>query len=216
MSTEKFTLSGDAAPSKKQKQLAAARRWRARNKDKVAAYNKEWNAANKKDWYQENKERVAAYEKLRKDADPEKFKADAAARMRKWRRQNREKYLATQKVYSAKLRREQPEKIKRKKKASYERNATAISTRHRCRKYGLAPSQLAAMIDECKGHCPQCKTQFGDTRNTRPCIDHCHKSTMVRGILCGRCNLLLGLARDNPDILRKLIVYLEKAHLACG
>lgn len=45
------------------------------------------------------------------------------------------------------------------------------------------------------------------------CFDHCHTNNHFRGWLCDRCNRLLGQARDNPDLLRKLIIYLENDKL---
>jgi hypothetical protein len=41
-------------------------------------------------------------------------------------------------------------------------------------------------------------------------IDHCHSSGKVRGLLCVRCNVLLGLAKDNVKILNSAIDYLNK------
>ena len=40
------------------------------------------------------------------------------------------------------------------------------------------------------------------------CIDHNHVTGKVRGILCKSCNLLIGNAKDNVDILKSAIVYL--------
>lgn len=40
-------------------------------------------------------------------------------------------------------------------------------------------------------------------------IDHDHKTGKVRGALCPSCNVIIGLARDEPERLRKAIVYLE-------
>lgn len=39
-------------------------------------------------------------------------------------------------------------------------------------------------------------------------IDHCHKTGLVRGLLCHKCNLLLGHSNDNPEILMNAIKYL--------
>ena len=41
-------------------------------------------------------------------------------------------------------------------------------------------------------------------------FDHCHLSDVFRGWLCDRCNKVLGLVNDNPDLLNKMIYYLEK------
>jgi hypothetical protein len=42
------------------------------------------------------------------------------------------------------------------------------------------------------------------------CLDHDHKTGKFRGWLCSRCNLAVGLARDDEEILLKLAMYLEK------
>jgi len=41
-------------------------------------------------------------------------------------------------------------------------------------------------------------------------VDHVHDNTQrVRGLLCNHCNLAIGHARDNPEILRALADYVE-------
>lgn len=40
--------------------------------------------------------------------------------------------------------------------------------------------------------------------------DHCHLFGHFRGWLCGPCNRVLGLVKDDPTILRKLAVYLDE------
>ncbi len=40
-------------------------------------------------------------------------------------------------------------------------------------------------------------------------LDHDHKTGLFRGWICMSCNIALGMARDNPHILRSLADYLE-------
>ena len=40
-------------------------------------------------------------------------------------------------------------------------------------------------------------------------VDHCHSSNKVRGVLCNSCNTILGRAKDNIEVLKAAIGYLE-------
>lgn len=42
-----------------------------------------------------------------------------------------------------------------------------------------------------------------------PHVDHDHATGMVRGLLCGRCNMGIGLLRDNIGIMKNTILYLS-------
>lgn len=42
------------------------------------------------------------------------------------------------------------------------------------------------------------------------CLDHCHKTNRIRDLLCNRCNVALGSARDSIEILQSMINYLKK------
>jgi hypothetical protein len=42
-------------------------------------------------------------------------------------------------------------------------------------------------------------------------VDHCHDTGKVRGLICHSCNVMLGVANDNPSILRAGIEYLERS-----
>lgn len=41
-------------------------------------------------------------------------------------------------------------------------------------------------------------------------VDHCHATNTIRAALCRRCNLVLGMAKDSPNILREMAGYLER------
>jgi hypothetical protein len=42
------------------------------------------------------------------------------------------------------------------------------------------------------------------------CIDHCHTTGKVRGLLCHACNRALGNFGDNIANLEQAIIYLSK------
>ena len=58
-------------------------------------------------------------------------------------------------------------------------------------------------------HCAICGGQ--PTNGRRLAIDHCHTTDEIRGLLCNKCNLLIGHARDSVDILLAAIEYLSRA-----
>lgn len=51
----------------------------------------------------------------------------------------------------------------------------------------------------------------GKGQGTRLCLDHCHFTGFVRGMLCRRCNTTLGLLDDSVSRLNAAIRYLENA-----
>jgi hypothetical protein len=77
------------------------------------------------------------------------------------------------------------------------------------RKYGITPEQYEAICDLQKGACATCELQFDwADKQTAPHIDHCHKTGLIRGLLCNKCNTVLGLVNDSADRLQKLSEYI--------
>jgi hypothetical protein len=58
------------------------------------------------------------------------------------------------------------------------------------------------------GVCAICSAP-DESLKKRLCVDHCHTTGAVRGLLCDNCNTALGKFRDNADTLRRAITYLE-------
>lgn len=46
--------------------------------------------------------------------------------------------------------------------------------------------------------------------NRRICYDHDHTTGKFRGWICHYCNVILGMAKDNPEVLKLLIEYLSR------
>jgi Recombination endonuclease VII len=78
-------------------------------------------------------------------------------------------------------------------------------------KFGITVEHEDQMKREQGYACAICKRLFDETvKHLRPCVDHCHKSQKVRGLLCNACNALLGYAQDSLVILQAAIEYLER------
>ena len=56
----------------------------------------------------------------------------------------------------------------------------------------------------------------GEEKRVRLHLDHCHRTKMIRGWLCGKCNRALGFLGDSLPILRKAVAYLEKFDARAG
>lgn len=75
-------------------------------------------------------------------------------------------------------------------------------------RYGITAEQKAAMLAGQGGQCAICSTTAPATISGWH-VDHCHSTKTVRGILCQHCNNMLGMAKDDPEILAKAIQYLK-------
>lgn len=92
--------------------------------------------------------------------------------------------------------------------------ASASQRRTRLAKYGLTESDFQNLIDSQQGCCAICKTllMIGGKGGCK--IDHCHKTGIVRGILCSPCNTGIGHLKDDINILQTAIYYLERKLLS--
>lgn len=83
-------------------------------------------------------------------------------------------------------------------------------------KYKLTLEMFNQFWDFQKGKCAGCESQFSHpTRKDmifgfRPEVDHDHKTGKVRGLLCRKCNDLLGKIKDNQELLQALDRYLQR------
>jgi hypothetical protein len=75
------------------------------------------------------------------------------------------------------------------------------------RRYGLTPDQYRRLLEVSGGSCPVCEGASGEPL----CIDHCHATGEVRGMLCRRCNRALGLLGDTIADVERLAGYLRSA-----
>ena len=117
-------------------------------------------------------------------------------------------------VRSAEWRQANLEKARERERERYQKQAEKIRDRklgeHYKRLYGITRAERDAMQEAQGGLCAICK-QPPDPRHQGASlhIDHCHATGKIRGLLCGHCNTMLGLAKDSEVILQAAIAYLR-------
>ncbi len=82
-------------------------------------------------------------------------------------------------------------------------------------KYGVTHQEFISAWTAQSGECSICFDELPDlmqyaNRRRGYAIDHNHETGKFRGILCLRCNSLLGMAKESSRILASAIGYLEK------
>jgi hypothetical protein len=133
---------------------------------------------------------------IRKSTHPELYKK-AYERILKWRKKNPEKYKATQLRWKSRI--QDYLKIWLKKHPGY-----AIKKARKYR-YGVHENWFDETRKKQNNKCAICCKKFIKT----PSVDHCHKTKKVRGLLCFRCNSMLGLSKENINTLKNAIKYLK-------
>ena len=82
------------------------------------------------------------------------------------------------------------------------------------RDFGISLIEAQALLESQNHCCCICNMSITlDTNKTtlgKAHVDHDHVTGEVRGLLCSRCNVLLGMAVDNVNILANAIKYLNE------
>ena len=71
-------------------------------------------------------------------------------------------------------------------------------------RYGITRAEYDLRCEEQGGKCAICFRV-----EKKLCVDHCHNSKVVRGMLCGSCNSAIGLFGENEVVLQRAIEYLR-------
>lgn len=72
-------------------------------------------------------------------------------------------------------------------------------------KYGLTQADYARILKEQAGVCAICSKT-----HPRMCVDHCHETGKVRGILCSPCNRAIGQLGDTVEHVQRAVTYLMR------
>ncbi len=208
--------------TKYQRRLGYQKAYRREHRDKMKAY--------KKEYYRLNAEKLGKQQREYRKRNREKI----LERKRAYYLKNRTRICAQKKEYF----RQNSEKIKEKYGRYYQSHKEALDKRNRewvekhrdewssyqtrYRKEHLSENNVAKRIWKFKrmrnydydwikklidSKCEVC----GSEKNID--IDHDHNTNMIRGALCRRCNLMLGMVEDDVDLMHNAIRYLNKTNV---
>ena len=120
-------------------------------------------------------------------------------------RKHREEKLAANRAYRA----EHRDRLNAERRDKWRSDAD-LRARHSgarlSRNYGLSRKEHRRLLDEQNGVCAVCKLPS----RRALCVDHCHATRQVRGLLCDKCNTALGLLGDDVRRMLAAVVYLNR------
>lgn len=117
---------------------------------------------------------------------------------RQWYKNNSE----CRKENTKQWKKDNPEKVRQWNKDNPRKRR---QTRFKC-SYGLSYEDWQEMWDNQDGKCAICAEPFKNPSSAN--VDHNHETDKIRGLLCQKCNLGLGLFNDNPRLVFKAFEYL--------
>lgn len=97
-------------------------------------------------------------------------------------------------------------------KTSQGKKATRRTNLKKC--FGISVEEYEALLKLQKGKCAICK-QVENTKYSKGGyienlgVDHNHKTKQIRGLLCRKCNLAIGLFGENTKTMKNAIKYLN-------
>lgn len=100
------------------------------------------------------------------------------------------------------------------KKKSYHRNKhkhqhkTSSLNAHYKKMYGLSFEQVERLKNAQDNRCYICKEQKIGRKIRGLCVDHNHKTGVIRGLLCHRCNMVVGFLETSQHLLPAINDYL--------
>jgi hypothetical protein len=174
------------------------KQYRIKNKDKIAERYKNWypsyEEANREVISAKNSERYYKNKEANTKRSKEYYQKVKLTQHYKDRKRNDR--IMNSKEYTARVKKWGENHPDRK------RNSKLKS------KYGITLVEYDAIYLRQGGRCLGCGIHQDDMPKALS-IDHCHKTKKVRGLLCDKCNFIIGLADENATILQSLIKYLK-------
>lgn len=116
---------------------------------------------------------------------------------------------ACQKLDTIKYRKKKSVKKRRAEKEREYRKKDPLNNKdiHLRSKYGISINDYNKMYTKQSGCCKICGVHQSDLKKSL-CVDHCHDTLNIRGLLCDKCNRVLGVIKDSVEMCDKLKKYL--------
>lgn len=124
-----------------------------------------------------------------------------------YREKNRERIRVTDREYYKKNRTKIRTRAAAFLQKHKERLRPSLLAAQRKYKYGITQEQYDSMYMEQLGLCAACHEPFGDKK---PCVDHNHKTGIIRGLVHHKCNTVMGLIDDDHTKLGFIVEFLQK------
>ena len=81
---------------------------------------------------------------------------------------------------------------------------------HLKKTYNLTQEDYNLKLKEQNHKCGICGIDELEAPKQKLCVDHCHTTGKIRGLLCHNCNVSIGLLKESINTLSKAIAYLDK------
>lgn len=154
-------------------------------------------------WYHENKH------KIDKEKRADYMKQYRLRNLDKWKRtpEQQDKYNANRREkYASDV---EHRDILKSKAKQWQKNNPQKRKAQRLNAYNITIEKYNEVLEK-QGHaCAICGYSDTSDKNFFPVVDHCHSTGKVRGLLCANCNHAIGKMKDDINILKSAIVYLE-------
>ncbi len=108
------------------------------------------------------------------------------------------------------------DKVKeRELKRSKSENRIRYTRNLALKKYGISTEEYNILYELQDGLCAICMKPETQERNGNKCklsVDHDHASGEIRGLLCSKCNLGIGIFNDDLNILTRAAAYILESN----
>lgn len=154
-----------------------------RAKDKLARKCKDCSKQDVAEWAKTHQPQIRDNYKRWSKKNPEALRFHR----NKWSKENREKMSESRRAWS-------------------EKNKEKIKNKNLIYNFGITLSDYEELLKQQNGVCALCFHVSTDGRQL--CVDHCHDTLRVRGLLCTKCNTGIGLLKEDVELLQRAIKYI--------